>query len=94
MCGNLETQLFSQCRHSRYPVCQGSLDNVLGAVHIKDFVDLSCSDNFDLRSILRPPQYVPETIPVSRLLRQFQAYRQHMAFVVDEYGIVQDNRSL
>jgi CBS domain containing-hemolysin-like protein len=84
----MNLHLVSKGRHSRYPVCQGSLDNVLGAVHIKDFVGLSCSEDFDLRSILRPPQYVPETLPVSRLLRQFQACRQHMAFVVDEYGIV------
>lgn len=73
--------------HSRYPVCQGSLDNVLGIVHIKDLISLSNDDTFDLRSILRPSQFVPETIPVSRLLRQFQASHQHMAFVVDEYGV-------
>ena len=73
--------------HSRYPVCQGSLDNVLGIVHIKDLISLAGDEKIDLRSILRPCQFVPETIPVSRLLRQFQASRQHMAFVVDEYGI-------
>ena len=73
--------------HSRYPVCQGTLDNVLGIVHIKDLISLSSNDTIDLRSILRPSQYVPETLPVSRLLRQFQASHQHMAFIVDEYGI-------
>ena len=73
--------------HSRYPVCQGSLDNVLGIVHIKDLISLAGDDTLDLRSILRQTQFVPETIPVSRLLRQFQASHQHMAFVVDEYGI-------
>jgi CBS domain containing-hemolysin-like protein len=73
--------------HSRYPVCQGSLDNLLGIVHIKDLISLAGDDALDLRSILRPSQFVPETIPVSRLLRQFQASHQHMAFVVDEYGI-------
>ena len=74
--------------HSRYPVCQGSLDSVLGIVHIKDLISLAGDDTIDLRSILRPCQFVPETIPVSRLLRQFQSSRQHMAFVVDEYGII------
>lgn len=73
--------------HSRYPVCQGSLDSVLGIVHIKDLISLAGDEKIDLRSILRPCQFVPETIPVSRLLRQFQASHQHMAFVVDEYGI-------
>jgi CBS domain containing-hemolysin-like protein len=74
--------------HSRYPVCQGSLDSVLGIVHIKDLISLSSDDKIDLRSILRPCQFVPETIPVSRLLRQFQSSHQHMALVVDEYGII------
>jgi CBS domain containing-hemolysin-like protein len=79
--------IVSDSRHSRYPVCQGSLDRILGVVHIKDFVGRSYDINFDLRSILRPPQFVPETIPVSRLLRQFQSSHQHMAFAVDEYGV-------
>jgi len=74
--------------HSRYPVCRGSLDNVLGFVHIKDLVGLSASETFDLLSILRPPQFVPETIPISKLLRQFQSSHQHIAFVIDEYGSV------
>lgn len=74
--------------HSRYPVCQGSLDSVLGIVHIKDLISLAGDDKIDLRSVLRPCQFVPETIPVSRLLRQFQSSHQHMAFVVDEYGII------
>ncbi len=80
-------EFVSNSRHSRYPVCQGSMDSVLGILHIKDLISLSCDRNADLRSILRPPQFVPETITVSRLLRQFQSYPQHMALVVDEYGI-------
>ena len=80
-------EFVSKSRHSRYPVCQGSMDSVLGILHIKDLISLSCDKSSDLRSILRPPQFVPETITVSRLLRQFQSYPQHMALVVDEYGI-------
>ncbi|MGD2268757.1 MAG: hemolysin family protein [Desulfobacterales bacterium] len=75
-------------KHSRYPVCEGSMDNVVGVVHIKDLVVMPSEEGFDLRSIMRPPQFVPETLPVRRLLRQFQATRQHMAFVVDEHGTV------
>ena len=73
-------------RHSRYPVCRGSMDNVLGLLHIKDLIGMAADDRFSLPSIIRPAQFVPETIHISRLLRQFQASRQHMAFVVDEYG--------
>jgi magnesium and cobalt exporter, CNNM family len=77
-------------KHSRYPLCDGSLDNVLGVVHIKDLVGISpdMTGPDPLRSIARPAQFVPEAMRISRLLRQFQETRQHMAFVVDEYGTV------
>ncbi len=74
--------------HTRYPVCEGSLDHPIGVVHIKDLIGMSYDDGADLRSIMRPPRRVPETMPISRLLRHFQATRQHMAFVNDEYGTV------
>ncbi len=86
---------FSECRslakqnnHSRYPLCDGSLDNVLGVIHIKDLIDISAQTEVDVRSIARPAQFVPETMQISRLLRQFQETHQHMAFIVDEYGTV------
>ena len=86
---------FSECnalaketKHSRYPLCEGSLDNVLGVVHIKDLIGVSPDKEDALRSIARPAQFVPETMRISRLLRQFQETHQHMAFVVDEYGTV------
>ena len=88
-------QTLSEClalarstKHSRYPLCEGSLDHVLGVVHVKDLVGVPAEDNLDLRSIMRPAQRVPETLPVSRLLRQFQATQQHLAMVVDEHGTV------
>jgi CBS domain containing-hemolysin-like protein len=80
--------IFHQTKHTRYPVCEGSLDKIVGMVHIKDFIGLSADTDFDLSSVIRPPQYVPETMPVRRLLRQFQSTRQHLAFLVDEYGTV------
>ena len=80
--------IFHQTKHTRYPVCEGSLDKIVGVVHIKDFIGLSADSDFDLSSVIRPPQYVPETMPVRRLLRQFQATHQHLAFLVDEYGTV------
>ena len=81
-------KLTLETKHSRYPVCAGSMDSVLGVLHIKDLVGIPFDATFDLRSIARPPQFVPETLPVRRLLRQIQASHQHMAFVVDEYGTV------
>ncbi|MGD8520098.1 MAG: hemolysin family protein [Desulfobacterales bacterium] len=80
--------VFQQTKHTRYPVCDGSLDKIVGVVHIKDLIGLSADADFDLNSVIRPPQYVPETMPVRRLLRQFQSTHQHLAFLVDEYGTV------
>jgi CBS domain containing-hemolysin-like protein len=80
--------LATKNKHSRYPLCDGSLDNVLGVVHIKDLLDISPDMKDILQSIARPAQFVPETMRISRLLRQFQETHQHMAFVVDEYGTV------
>ena len=57
-------------------------------MHIKDLTGIAADANFDLSSVIRPPQYVPETMPVRRLLRQFQSTRQQLAFLVDEYGTV------
>lgn len=75
-------------KHTRYPVCDGSLDNVLGIVHVKDFIGLELDESFDWKSIMRPPRKVPENVPISKVLRQFQATHQLMALVIDEYGTV------
>ena len=81
--------LARQTKHTRYPVCQDSLDEVLGVAHIKDLLGMDPdADGFDLRDIMRPPRKVPETMPVSRLLREFQITRQLMKFVVDEHGTI------
>jgi len=75
-------------KHTRYPLCDGSLDKVLGFVHVKDLLQIPTGQVLDLRSICHPPRYVPETMPLGRLMNLFRATRQHLAFVVDEYGVV------
>ncbi len=79
-------QIVAEARHTRYPVCDGSLDAVLGLVHIKDLIGLPADAPFDLRTVIRPLRTVPDTLPISKLLRQMQSLRQHMAAVNDEYG--------
>jgi CBS domain containing-hemolysin-like protein len=74
--------------HTRFPLCDGSLDHVLGVIHTKDLIGVTEQDGIELREIARPPHYVPETAPIRRLLAQFKASRQHLAFVIDEYGSV------
>jgi CBS domain containing-hemolysin-like protein len=78
--------LAKKSKHSRYPIVDGSLDKILGVAHIKDLIGISGTENNILQSITRPAQFVPETMRISRLLRQFQETHQHLAFVVDEYG--------
>ncbi|NMJ42711.1 HlyC/CorC family transporter [Roseomonas sp. JC162] len=76
--------------HSRYPVYRGSLDDIVGMVHIKDvFAAVGHGGHdtpFDLKSILRKPLFVVPSIPVLDLLLQMRQQRVHMALVVDEYG--------
>lgn len=82
-------ELVRQTMHTRYPVCDRSLDKVLGVAHIKDLLNVTHDDTeFDIRTIIRPPKKVPETMPISRVLRHFQATHQLMAFVIDEYGTI------
>ena len=76
----------SRSRHTRFPLCDGSLDHVVGVVHIKSLIGKKDDGKFDLKTIARPPKTVPENMPISKLLRHFQGTRQHMAFVVDEYS--------
>jgi CBS domain containing-hemolysin-like protein len=73
-------------RHTRFPLCDGSFERVVGVIHIKDLLGVQNDTTVDLTSIARPPKSVPENIHISRLLRHFQGTRQHMAFVVDEYS--------
>ena len=78
--------LAQQSKHTRYPLCDGSLDQVVGLIHIKDLLGISSDGDLDLTSVIRPLHAIPETMPISRLLRQMQASQMHMAMVVDEYG--------
>jgi len=71
--------------HSRYPIYEGDPDNIIGILHVKDL--LHCGDtSVDLKSLVRPPYFVPESKPINDLLREFQRIKQQMAIVVDEYG--------
>ncbi len=75
-------------KHTRFPLCDGSMDSVLGFVHIKDLLHVPEGTEPDLKSICRPPRYVPGTMLLSKLLNVFRAGRQHLAFVLDEHGAV------
>jgi len=73
--------------HSRYPVYQGHLDEVVGMVHIKDIIAaMGHEGDFTLRGVLRKPLFVVPSMPVLDLLLRMRQERMHLALVVDEYG--------
>lgn len=75
--------------HSRYPVVGDSLDEVIGVLLAKDLLPLILQGeqpDFDIRSVLRPANFVPESKRLNVLLREFRANHSHMAIVIDEYG--------
>lgn len=75
--------------HTRLPVCRGSLDNIIGVLHLRQVMHLLAGDDFDIgrvQTLLEEPYYVPEGTSLTQQLLQFQAHRAHLAMVVDEYG--------
>jgi len=73
-------------QHTRYPVCKGSVDEVLGVLHIKDLLGMEPAAGVEIASVLRPARPVPETKRINELLTEMQRTKQHMAIVVDEHG--------
>ncbi len=74
--------------HSRIPVYEGSADNIIGILYVKDvFRRIARGDRqLELRQFLRPAVFIPETKKVDALLREMQKDKVHIAIVVDEYG--------
>lgn len=80
---------FADAGHSRLPVYEGSLDSVIGMIHLKDVFALQVSGTTppeDIRELIRTPLYVPESMGVLDLLARMRADRMHLAIVVDEFG--------
>jgi len=76
--------------YSRFPVCRGDLDNLLGIVRTKDLLARALNDQpLDLLNCLRSPLFVPEGMPASKVLQLFRNSKTHIALVIDEYGSIQ-----
>jgi CBS domain containing-hemolysin-like protein len=75
-------------QYSRIPVYEEAIDHIIGFVHVRDMFELDEQDRAYrlVKELVRPIRFVPETKPVSDLLREMQADGAHMAIVVDEYG--------
>ncbi len=79
--------LVEEEQFSRYPVFGKELNDIRGILYAKDFLTLLAkTGQVDIRKIVKPPFFIPETMKISLLLREMQRKRVHMALVVDEYG--------
>ncbi len=79
-------KIAQKSRHTRFPLCQGHLDNTVGLVHIKDMMGLTPDQAPDLATLKREILPVPEMMPLEKLLKLFLTKHVHLALVVDEYG--------
>ncbi len=79
----------SRFKRSRMPVYEESIDNVIGILHSKDFTEWITHPSrgeFQLKRMLRPAYFVPESKPILQMLREMRHKRNHLAIVVDEFG--------
>lgn len=76
------------CGHSRIPVYEDSIDNIIGLLYAKDLLKQWGTDenSLSVREIMRPPYFIPESKNLEQLLQEFKHKRIHLAIVIDEYG--------
>ncbi len=74
--------------HSRFPVFEGERENIIGILMAKDLLKLQQAPEFNIRALLRPAVFVPESKGLNDLLRDFQSNHNHLAIVIDEFGRV------
>ncbi|QHE88741.1 CBS domain-containing protein [Hydrogenophaga sp. BPS33] len=74
--------------HSRFPVYEGEQENIIGILLAKDLLKLQRAPQLNIRALLRPATFVPESKGLNDLLREFRGNRNHLAIVIDEFGRV------
>lgn len=74
--------------HSRFPVFEGERNNIIGILMAKDLLKLQRSPSLNVRALLRPVTFTPETKGLYDLLREFRSNRNHMSILIDEFGAV------
>lgn len=88
-CLQLVGQAGERGAHSWYPVCRGSLDDVVGLIGVGKLLALGVGQEGPIEAHVQPAVFVPETLSGMELLEQFRARSGRLVFVVDEYGVVQ-----
>ncbi len=82
-------QLATDEHFSRIPVYEGTLDNIIGVIHIRaliQYIEKVSPERFSLQDIINEPYFVPQTKKANDLLKELQSEKTHMAIVIDEYG--------
>ncbi len=79
-------QIIIQSGHSRIPIYEESIDNIVGILHAKDLLSHWGQNDLDASAIMRSPYFVPETKKISSVLKDLRYNKSHMAIVIDEYG--------
>jgi magnesium and cobalt transporter len=80
--------LVIETAHSRFPVYEGEKENIIGILLAKDLLKLQRAPELNIRALLRPAVFVPESKGLNDLLRDFRGNRNHLAIVIDEFGRV------
>lgn len=76
--------------HTRFPVCEGSLDNIIGVISSKHILcEVLNNRSADIRVLMKPPLFIPENMRVTQLLEMFKKSPEHIALVTNEYGGIQ-----
>ncbi len=79
-------ELIRETGHSRVPIYEETVDNIIGVLFAKDLLQVTDPESFDVAQVMREPFYVPESKQLRDLLHEFQEGKGHMAIVLDEYG--------
>ncbi|MDX2098460.1 MAG: hemolysin family protein [Leptolyngbyaceae cyanobacterium bins.59] len=83
-------QLIVESGHSRFPVCQGDLDTMLGVIHVNNLLTrMLAGQPIDLVASVQPPLFIPESTRALKILESFKQSGTHIGLVVDEYGVIQ-----
>jgi len=84
------TRIINESIHSTFPLCKGSIENIIGVIHAKRLLTKFVTGEItDLKQLADEPIFIPETMKAFKALELFKETGRHFAFVVDEYGVVQ-----
>lgn len=79
-------QLIMQSGHSRIPIYEENIDNIVGILHAKDLLSYWGQTELEASALMRPPYFIPETKKISAVLKDLRYTKSHLAIVIDEYG--------